>query len=279
MIHSVGISEMVGTHYFSPLKGEFHACMDQAAEIGFDGVELHARSPRDFDFVELGDYARSRGLVVSAIGTGMACGYDGHYLTNKDAVARREAIAVLQDFVRAARDCGATAVMFGLMKGPLPDENLRETYKNILHESLLPVVEVAEQMGVDITIEAINRFMAAYLWSADETLEFVNRFDSKRVTIHLDTFHMNIEDESMRGPILRCKDRLGYFHFSESDRCYPGHGHIDFREVVDALYEIGYMEKGIGAYEYDSIPDCETCARRGLEYIKALEWSGEPRRR
>ena len=67
------------------------------------------------------------------------------------------------------------------------------------------------------------------------------------------------------------KDRLGYFHFSDNDRCYPGHGHIDFKSIVEALNDIGYMKNGIGAYEYDSIPDCITSARLGLEHIKNIE--------
>ena len=158
------------------------------------------------------------------------------------------------------------------MKGPLPDDRLRETYKNILFESLQPCIETADKLDCDITIEAINRFMAAYLWSTEETLEFVNRFDSPHVTIHLDTFHMNIEDKNMRNSILKSKDRLGYFHMSDSDRCYPGHGHIDFQEIVDALYDADFAgDNAVWAFEYDSIPDTITSAKHGLDYIKNLE--------
>ena len=53
MIHSVAISEMVGTHYFSPLKGDFKTCIDQAAQIGYEGVEIHVRNPFAVDFNEL----------------------------------------------------------------------------------------------------------------------------------------------------------------------------------------------------------------------------------
>ena len=61
MIHSVAISEMVGTHYFSPLKGDFKTCIDQAAQIGYEGVEIHVRNPFAVDFNELHDYALSKG--------------------------------------------------------------------------------------------------------------------------------------------------------------------------------------------------------------------------
>lgn len=271
MIHSVAISELVGKSYYSPLKGDLHACMDEAAEIGFDGVELHVRSPKEFDYAELAEYAAEKGLVITTIGTGMACHYDGHYMTNPDPVARKAATQVLIDFLRCGKLCGGAAVMFGLMKGPLPEAVMREQYKKILYEALQPVVEEAEKLGVDLTIESINRFQSSFLWTTDETLEFVERFKSDRVTIHLDTFHMNIEDNDFRRCIIKCKNKLGHFHFSDSDRCYPGHGHINFKEIIDALYEIGYMDHGVGAYEYDSIPTCMTSARLGLEYIKRFE--------
>jgi len=271
MLHSIAASELVGTHYYSPLKNDFLTCIDQAAKLGFDGIELHVRSPYAQDYKQLKDRADRKGIKITTIGTGMACHYDGHYLTNPDAVARRKAIQVLKDFVVAAKDCGHAGVMFGLMKGPLPEINQREMYKNILYEALLPVVDVCEKEDCDITLEAVNRFQAAYLWSTAETLDFVERFQSKHVTIHLDSFHMNIEDKSFRDSILSCGQRLGHFHFSDSDRCYPGHGHIDFQEIMQALYDVGYLGNGVGAYEYDSIPDSMTSARLGLENIKQCE--------
>lgn len=271
MIHSVAISEMVGTSYYSPLKGTFRDCIKQAAELGYDGVELHVRSPKQLDFAQLRDYAEGLGVKITSIGTGMACHYDGHYLTNPNSIARKEAIGVLNGFMEAGKLSGDAIIMFCLMKGPLPDPKLRDVYKDILFESLLPVVDTAERLGVDLTIEAANRFQSSFLWSTDETLDFVERFQSKRVTLHLDSFHMNIEDVSIKDSILKSKDRLGYFHFSDNDRCYPGHGHIDFEEIVVALNEIGYTKNGIGAFEYDSIPDCMESARRGLEHIKNLE--------
>lgn len=272
MIHSVAISEMVGIHYFSPLKGDFKTCIDQAAKIGYEGVEIHVRNPFAVDFNELHDYALSKGVGITSIGTGMACGYDGHYFTNPDALARKECQRVFNGFLEGAKICDNAIVLFGLMKGPLPDDRLRELYKDILFESLQPCVETADKLGCDITIEAINRFMAAYLWSVEETMEFVERFDSPHVTIHLDTFHMNIEDKSMRDAIIRSKDRLGYFHMSDSDRCYPGHGHIDFKEIVDTLYEVGFCkDDDTWAFEYESIPDTVTSAKLGLDCIKSYE--------
>lgn len=267
MIMSLAISDCVGPSSPVPLKGNLLQCMDHAKRLGYEGVELHMRNAKLNDYYEIADYAARLDMKVTTIGTGLACHADGHYLTNPYEEARKEAQQVLIDFLEAGKIVGGAAVMFGLMKGPLPDSKLRDKYTDMLYESLKPVVEAAEKFETDLTIEAINRFQTDYLWTADETLDFVNRFQSDRVTIHLDTFHMNIEDSDMERAIRICKGKLGHFHFSDSDRCYPGHGHIDFKMCVDTLYDIGYMEKGIGGHEYNADPDGVTAALRGLAYI------------
>ncbi len=268
MIQSITISDCVGPYSQCVLKGDILQCIDHAKRLGYPGVEMHMRNAKLNDYYRIKDYADRLGMKVTGIGTGMACYADGHYLTNPDPDARKEAQQVLIDFLEVAHVLGDTAVLFGLMKGPLPDQDprTREKTKDILYESLLPVVEAAEKYGNDLTIEAINRFQAAYLWSADETLEFVNRFDSDHVTIHLDTFHINIEDKDMDRAIRICKEKLGYFHVSDSDRAHPGHGHYDFKRCIDILYEIGY--DGALGHEYNTDPDPVTAAVEGYKHIQ-----------
>ena len=272
MIQSITISDCVGPYSQCVLKGDILQCIDHAKRLGYEGVEMHMRNAKLNDYDRIRDYADRLGMKVTGIGTGMACYADGHYLTNPDKLARKEAQQMLIDFLEAAHTLGDTVVLFGLMKGPLPDKDprTREKYKDILFESLKPVIEAAEKFGNDLTIEAINRFQADYLWSADETLEFVNRFDSPRATIHLDTFHINIEDKDMERAIRICKDRLGYFHVSDSDRAHPGHGHFDFKKCIDILYDIGYDRPGRGVlgHEYNADPDPVTAAVGGYELIR-----------
>ncbi|MGE4276685.1 MAG: TIM barrel protein [Lawsonibacter sp.] len=271
MIHTVGITDQVKLNYPAPIQGELLTCMDTAARLGFDGVEIHMRNPAAEDPCRLADEAAKRGLRITTIGTGMACYADGHYMTNPDLAARKDAEKVLSSFFYAGQVCGAKAIMFGLMKGPLPDPQMREQQKDILYEALLPIVDTAERTGVDLTIEAINRFQSSFLWSTDETLEFVNRFKSDRVTIHLDVFHMNIEDDGFYKNILKCGKRLGHFHFTDNDRCYPGHSRMNFKEIYDALYDVGYAPNGIASHEYNPVPDSETACKKGLAFLKQFE--------
>ena len=58
--------------------------------------------------------------------------------------------------------------------------------------------------------------------------------------IHLDTYHMNIEEDDFAGPVRLAGRRLGYVHIGESHRGYLGSGHLDFDTFFDALAGIGY---------------------------------------
>jgi sugar phosphate isomerase/epimerase len=119
---------------------------------------------------------------------------------------------------------------------------------------------------VDIYLEAINRYENNYLNTAQETLEYIAPLDASHVKVHLDTFHMNIEEANMRKAVLSCGDRLGYFHVADNNRYYPGAGAIDFGAVLAALDEAGY--DGYVSLECLALPDAETAAQKAIETLK-----------
>ncbi|MFR2693603.1 MAG: TIM barrel protein [Enterocloster bolteae] len=86
---------------------------------------------------------------------------------------------------------------------------------------------------------------------------------STRVKVHLDTFHMNLEEQDWRRAILSCKGRLGHVHVADNSRNYPGWGLIDFRQIMSLLLEIGYNRSL--TLECFPVPDGETALRRELK--------------
>lgn len=131
MIQSITISDCVGTYSQCVLKGDILQCIDHAKRLGYEGVEMHMRNAKLNDYNRIKDYADRLQMKVTGIGTGMACYADGHYLTNPDKLARKEAQQVLIDFLEAAHTLGDTVVLFGLMKGSLPDKDPRTREKCI----------------------------------------------------------------------------------------------------------------------------------------------------
>jgi D-psicose/D-tagatose/L-ribulose 3-epimerase len=98
----------------------------------------------------------------------------------------------------------------------------------------------AAQDGVTLGLEVVNRYETNLLNTADQALAFIAEVDEPNVGVHLDTYHMNIEEDDMFGPVRRCGDKLVYVHIGESHRGYLGSGSVDFSTFFKALAEQGY---------------------------------------
>ncbi|MBQ2955540.1 MAG: sugar phosphate isomerase/epimerase [Clostridia bacterium] len=99
---------------------------------------------------------------------------------------------------------------------------------------------VAADCGVDYCLEVLNRFEGYLLNTAEEGVEFVKQVGLPSVKVMLDTFHMNIEEDSMGDAIRSTKGLLGHFHTGECNRRVPGKGRMPWREIGNALQDIGY---------------------------------------
>ena len=102
------------------------------------------------------------------------------------------------------------------------------------------VGKIAGECGVDYCLEVLNRFEGYLLNTCAECKVFVEQVDVPAVKIMLDTFHMNIEEDSMVEAILLAGDRLGHFHVGENNRRLPGKGGMPWYEIGSALRAIGY---------------------------------------
>ncbi len=99
---------------------------------------------------------------------------------------------------------------------------------------------VAADCGVNYCLEVLNRFEGYLLNTAKEGVQFVKEVDLPSVKVMLDTFHMNIEEDSMGDAIRETKGLLGHFHTGECNRRVPGKGRMPWQEIGGALNDIGY---------------------------------------
>lgn len=104
------------------------------------------------------------------------------------------------------------------------------------------VGEYAKETGsVTICVECVNRFETHFLNIAEDAVKFCIEVGTGNIKVHLDCFHMNIEEKSFSDAVKTCgKEYLGYVHVNESDRGIPGTGHVPFKEFFTAIKEIGY---------------------------------------
>lgn len=100
----------------------------------------------------------------------------------------------------------------------------------------------AQAAASDITlgIEVVNRYESNLINTAEQAVAFIAEIGAPNVVVHLDSYHMNIEENDFRTPVLACGDKLGYVHMGGNNRGYLGAGHIDFSALFGALREVGY---------------------------------------
>ena len=107
-------------------------------------------------------------------------------------------------------------------------------------KNIKQLARYAEKKGVQICIEPLNRFETDFLNTCDKGLELIKAVGSKAVKLHLDTFHMNIEEKNQAAAIRKAGRLLAHFHACGSDRGTPGNDHIDWKPIARALKDIKY---------------------------------------
>ena len=219
-------------------KGDLQSGIEMAKEIGYDGVEIAVRDPKIVDPDEIGEILSEKGLEVPAVGTGQAFLVEKLSLTSEDESLRSKAVERLKEQVDFAGHLGAM-VIIGLIRGFVGDRR-RDDVVEMFVEGVVDVAEYAKGRDVRLVIEPLNRYESDFLNTASETLEVLDKIGMENVGLLLDTFHMNIEERDMEESIISSKDRLFHFHVADSNRWAPGHGHIDFRGIINTLERIGY---------------------------------------
>lgn len=106
--------------------------------------------------------------------------------------------------------------------------------------ALRTVATRAQSLGIKLGLEVVNRYETNLFNTARGALAYLDEVDHPNIGVHLDTYHMNIEEQDMWSPILLCSRRLSYVHIGESHRGYLGTGTVDFDALFNALAHIGY---------------------------------------
>ena len=96
----------------------------------------------------------------------------------------------------------------------------------------------------------------------------MDKVNYSNVGLLLDSFHMNIEEPSIYDSIRLAKDRLYHFHLADSNRWYPGAGHIDFPKIIETLNEVNY--EGFVSAEILPYPDPDIAAKNTIDYMRKL---------
>ncbi len=248
-------------------KGDFEQNVAKIASYGYDGVEPAVRDPGLVDHDRLIAAVSKHGLTIPAIGTGQAWGEEHLSFTDPDPNVRRKAVERIASHVPLAKKAGA-AIIIGLIRGVIQDDVSERQAREWMFSCFQTCVEIAGKEDVRIAFEPLNRYETQLLNTAKEGLELIDRVGTDNLGLLLDTFHMNIEEPSIEESIKTCGDRIFHFHVADSNRWYPGAGHLDFRGILEALYSTGYS--GFVSGEFMARPDADVAAQKALHYLRGL---------
>ena len=212
-----------------------------AAESGFDALEISPWIPKRLTREDI------RGLktALSKNGIGFS-GFTAIYppemvLASPLAISRRRNIRYTNRLVGLARELGGRSLVWGSPRSRnIPERvSLKKGYAWLV-ELLQSSGALAEENGINIAIEPINRFESTIIHNVEEALALARLVDRKSVGVVYDTFHVSLEEDSFTEPILVAGERLAAVHVSDCNRRIPGKGHIDFGPIFEALKTIRY---------------------------------------
>ena len=218
--------------------------ISQTKAAGFDLVELSLHGPKLMDLGLTRDLLQEYGLQL-ACSRGLTFNAD---VSSEDAQSVERGIAMLEEGIGIVAQLGGNyfgGILYSAMgKYARP---LTPRGRQNATDALKRIADYALKRGVTLGLEVVNRYETNVLNTAAQALEMLDRVNAPNVVVHLDTYHMNIEEVDFWQPVLACGKRLGYVHIGESNRGYLGAGTVNFPQFFQALAHIGY--EGVITFE------------------------------
>lgn len=224
--------------------------IDRAQEFGMDFIELPLMVLDKFDSVAIGGRLKSLGFNACTSTVLL----DDTDITSDNPAIRALGVKFLKKCVKATSEIGATNFSGVIYSKHIRQLDGRPTEKEYTWsaDSLREVADYANELGVVIGLEPVNRYETFLVNTCEQALMLKSMIDRKNVKIHLDTYHMNIEEKSFYDATKLAGDDLIHYHLCENDRGIPGTGLVDWDDIFKALAEINYT--GYAALE--SFVDC-----------------------
>lgn len=264
LAYTICSSDTRGQHL--AYQGDLKEMLARLREIGYQGVELFVRDPREVDQGELAGLLERNGLELVAIGTGPMAAEDKLSFTAADDRVRAEALERMKVAIDMAAKFGAS-VNVGKLRGNIAKDDGGKSQR-LRDEMFKTVCDYAATKGVAITLEPQCRFSVNNLNTTQEALAWLKQQQLPQLYLMLDVFHMNVEDRSFAASFIDAKDYTIHIHLAENHRGAPGTGMLNFVEIIRVLKALGYQR--YLSMEIEQSPDCYTAAQQAYHYVQQL---------
>ncbi|WP_196781457.1 sugar phosphate isomerase/epimerase family protein [Flavobacterium sufflavum] len=218
---------------WTPDGGEY--AIKKTAEYGFDMLEINLPTSLDFD-------AKTTQKQLDQYGISGRCSL------NLPANAHipfypEQAVTIIKSALDKVAEMNGD-FLGGVLHsaiGTFTGNPCTKDEKLIVQQVFTEVAAYAKERNINLGIEPINRYESYVFTAAEEVLNMIESIGTTNIGLHLDTFHMNIEERNFYDPIIRAGNNLNHLHITESDRGMTGEGNVHWDDLFKALAEINYQ--------------------------------------
>lgn len=208
--------------------------IEKTAQAGFDLIEILLPASMDFDAKTVKRQLKDNHLEAVC---SLNLPKDAHIAFEPEAAEKliKKAIDKVYEL--------ETHLLAGVLHGGIgvfTGKPLTENEKEIIADVWCHVADYAQTKSIDIAIEPINRYESYVCNTAENVLELIKKTGRNNLFLHLDTFHMNIEENNFYDPIINSGKMLKHIHVTESHRGMPGEGTVNWEEFFSALKNINF---------------------------------------
>jgi D-psicose/D-tagatose/L-ribulose 3-epimerase len=209
--------------------------IDKTAEYGFDMLEVCLPASLDFDAISVKKQLDKHGIA-------------GRLTLNLPAechlpVYPEKATAIIKAALDKVADMQGD-FLGGVLHSAIAQfsgQPCTTEERLIVQQVFTEVAAYARERNIIVAPEPINRYESYVFTAAEEVLTMIDTVGANNIGLHLDTFHMNIEERNFYEPVVQAGNRLKHLHITESDRGMLGEGNVHWDDLFRALAEINYQ--------------------------------------
>jgi len=233
----IGINTFLFT---SPFTNESTKLFKTFKKWGFNTVEIPVEDPSHIDPAHVKAELDKNGLVCGSVCACMGPDRDLRGTPEQQKTGLDYMMKLIDQMVTLGCPSLIGPVYSAVGRADaVPAEEYKEQWKTVVGH-LKTLCKYAESRGRQVCLEPLNRFETDFINTCDQGLKMIKDVGSKALRLHLDTFHMNIEEKNQGQSIRKAGKALGHFHACGSDRGTPGNDHIDWKPIASALKSINY---------------------------------------
>lgn len=228
--------------FTSPFTNSSTRLFKKFKEWGFDTVELAIEDPSHIDPQHVKRELDKSGLACGSVCACMGPDRDlrGNATQQKAAMKYMKAMIDQMVVLECPSLIGPVYSSVGRADA-VPRPEYRQQWKTVV-KHLKTLSKYAHDQGRRVCLEPLNRFETDFINTCDQALEMIEDVNSPALKLHLDTFHMNIEEKDLGDAIRKGGKHLAHLHACGSDRGTPGGDHTDWKGIARALKDVNYKD-------------------------------------